>query len=274
MDYPHTRYEVIVVDDGSPTPVETILTEFHDILELRIVTQSRAGPAAARNNGAAIAQGDTLAFTDDDCIPAVNWLSVLANRFTASPSSAVGGRIINSLPKNPYAVTGQMVTDSVYDYLNADHEHARFFASNNIAMPANLFRRVGGFDPSFTIYEDLDFCDRWVAKGLSLVYEPQAVVYHARQLTMASFCIQQFHYGKGAFSLYRAKINRATVRWRLEQKYYLHMLRSLAKRVFSQRMPKQAVLLIILQFAFLAGLLWHGVSEISSGCRVVQLPKV
>jgi GT2 family glycosyltransferase len=68
QDLPADRYEVIVVDDGSPEPLAPVLEPIAasapgSVLCLR---KSNGGPASARNLGASIARGDYLLFVDDD----------------------------------------------------------------------------------------------------------------------------------------------------------------------------------------------------------------
>ena len=74
LGYPQDRFEVIVVDDGSEPPMDSVVSFFRDRLELVLLSQANSGPAAARNTGAAQAKGKFLAFTDDDCTPAPDWL--------------------------------------------------------------------------------------------------------------------------------------------------------------------------------------------------------
>ncbi|MFC1578256.1 glycosyltransferase [Thermodesulfobacteriota bacterium] len=102
LDYPRERFEVIVVDDGSRKPPETVIAEFQGDFDVMLFTQIHAGPATARNTGAAQAKGEVLAFTDDDCEPAADWLQTLAQRFAATPNCAIGGRALNGLPDNPF----------------------------------------------------------------------------------------------------------------------------------------------------------------------------
>jgi len=54
LDYPRDRFEVIVVDDGSETPPEAAVLSFRNRLDVTLVQQAHAGPAVARNTGAAL----------------------------------------------------------------------------------------------------------------------------------------------------------------------------------------------------------------------------
>lgn len=204
LDYPHDRFEVIVVNDGGKQPLTEIIAEFVPLLNLRYVLQQNSGPAVARNNGARMANGRFLAFTDDDCAPASSWLNKLANRLMNEPSKMVGGYTRNALYRNPFSITSQLLIDFLYQYYNQTESRARFFTSNNFAVAANLFWEVGGFEESMSLAagEDREFCDRWLDKGLGMVYVRGAVIYHAHHLQFLSFWRQHFNYGRGAW-LYR-----------------------------------------------------------------------
>ena len=61
-----SAFEVVVVDDGSPQPVETGLEGRVFPFAFTLVRQKNAGPAAARDRGALLARGRILMFLDDD----------------------------------------------------------------------------------------------------------------------------------------------------------------------------------------------------------------
>ncbi|MCP5099867.1 MAG: glycosyltransferase family 2 protein, partial [Chloroflexi bacterium] len=107
LDYPTDQFEVIVVDDGGKRPLTPIVERITQPIQIRLITQANQGPATARNRGAAEANGRYLAFTDDDCMLDVNWLTALATQFEQTPSALIGGRTINALPQNMYAETSQ-----------------------------------------------------------------------------------------------------------------------------------------------------------------------
>src|SRR5262245_47009388 len=111
LDYPADLFEVIVIDDGSEPPVEPSADA-----RVRVIRQSRQGPAAARNRGIQAARGPLLAFVDDDCRPRPNWLSALTTAWSAAPAALLGGHTSNGLPSNPFSAASQFLIDHLYDH--------------------------------------------------------------------------------------------------------------------------------------------------------------
>jgi glycosyltransferase involved in cell wall biosynthesis len=255
LDYPRDRLEVIVVDDGSSAPVEVDAAPIGDELELTVLRQRRSGPARARNAAAERARGEYLAFTDDDCRPSPEWLVALAARIAAIPDAAVGGTTVNALPGNLCSTASQLLVDYLYTYYNADPGHARFLTSNNLALPADLFLDVGGFDTSFSraAAEDRDLCHRLIRMGATVIYEPGALVYHAHPLGLAGFVCQHFAYGQGAFRFHRLR----DPGWNLARHeplgFYTDLVRSPFGRAPAGRATVLAGLLVVSQLANAAG---------------------
>jgi GT2 family glycosyltransferase len=240
LDYPRDRFEVIVVDDGSTTPVEERAASFHRCLDLIVCSAPHAGPSHARNLGAEHASGRYLAFTDDDCEPTPGWLHALDARASDSPRTIIGGQTLNALPENLYSTLSQLVVEAAYAYYNTDPDNAQFFASNNLAVPADVFRELGGFDPKFTTAEDRDLCARWTESGGRLVYAPAAVVYHAHALTIAGLWRQHFAYGRGAYRFHRT--HDRWQRFSIDQRFY----RDLLMRPYAKERARRAVVLTAL----------------------------
>jgi glycosyltransferase involved in cell wall biosynthesis len=258
LDYPRDRFEVIVVNDGGSDPtLGSVVGQFCGPLEVRLLAQKNTGPAGARNFGAANARGEFLAFTDDDCAPDPGWLRSLASSLAQSPDRIVGGRTLNALSLNPYAETSQMIIEVVYLHFNADPNDARFFASNNLALPAARFREMKGFNESFRTSEDREFCDRWRARGLRLTYAPGATVYHAHHLGIRSLWQQHFSYGRGALRFHQARARRGNGRFNPDLSFYLKLLRAPASRARKLRAVQLNALLIWAQLANAAGFLYE-----------------
>ncbi len=195
------RFEVIVCDDGSPRPAAPTVEQFAEKLEVSVVRRSRAGPAAARNEGARHARGPLIAFTDDDCIPAPQWLELLLERARRHPGHMIGGSIVNLLPQDPYATATQLIMSCVYDYYSRSTAGHRFFSTTNLAVPTSRFWLLDGFSERFprAAGEDYDLCARWQEAGFPNEYAPEVEVGHAHGHTFVSFWKQHFGYGRALF---------------------------------------------------------------------------
>jgi GT2 family glycosyltransferase len=257
MDYPLERFEVVVVDDGSVNSPRNILDQFRESLDLELLEQKNTGPASARNSGARRARGEFLAFTDDDCEPDANWLRALASSFAKSPDRIIGGRTINALPDNLYAETSQAIIEVVYGHFNADPDDARFFASNNFAVSTERFRSMKGFDESFITSEDREICARWRSRGLRLSYAPEAIVYHAHDLTLRTLWRQHFGYGRGARRFHSALAAREGGRFKPDAGFYMKLLRSSASHARKARAAQLTALMLWSQVANAAGFFYE-----------------
>ena len=259
IDYPRDRFEVIVVDDGSKTPLDSVVEPLKDKLDLKLLRQENAGPAAARNRGAAAAKGEYLAFTDDDCQPTTDWLTQFAASFVNNPQAMLGGKTINALSSNPFSTASQKLIDYLYEYYNPAKGKDAFFASNNIAMPTANFRALNGFDVSFPLAaaEDRDFCDRW-NRSYPMVYVPEAQINHYHELSLASFWKQHFGYGRGAFCFHQIRSQRVAKDIEVEPLSFYFKLLSYPF-AHADRQPKILIsgLFFLSQVANVAGFFWE-----------------
>lgn len=255
LDFPRDRFEVIVADDGCPAETERVVRDFSR-LNIQLVKQAHSGPAAARNAGVARARGKYLAFTDDDCAPDRSWLRVLEPILRVSPGAAIGGKTVNSVKHSVYSEASQVLIDYLYSYFNGAPAEARFFTTNNMALAAEKFRAIGGFDASFPLAaaEDREFCERWRENGLDLVYVEDAVVYHGHYLTFRSFCQQHFNYGRGALHLHRVRARNGELRVRLQPfSFYRNLLLHPLANGMSLRGLRLSILLFISQAVYGVG---------------------
>jgi GT2 family glycosyltransferase len=267
LDKPGENCEIIVVDDGSGAEEAAATEELCRAAEVTLLRQTRAGPATARNTGAAAARGRYLAFLDDDCEPASDWLEEITLALDGAPDAAFGGRTVNAMGRNRYSAASQALIDYLYFYYANERNGTNrggFFASNNLVVPTESFRALGGFDETypFAAGEDRDLCDRWLARGLSLVYLSGALVYHTHPMTFATFCKKHFDYGRGALRFHRDRARRSADRIRFEPvRFYANLITWPFKQSPLVSPPTLAALLLVAQVAQASGFVF----EASSG---------
>ena len=86
--------EIIVVDDGSTDDTQAKLRSYGG--RIRVIAQSNAGPAAARNRGIEAATGDLIAFQDSDDL----WLPNKLERQAAAADKGGGGSCVLSVQRH------------------------------------------------------------------------------------------------------------------------------------------------------------------------------
>jgi GT2 family glycosyltransferase len=162
---PFDQYEVIVSDDGRRTTAEQMLRQ--DYPWAKWVAGAGKGPAANRNNGARLAQGQWLIFTDDDCLPESGWLAAFAAGVTADTAVYEGKTtchrgLHSPLEHAPINLTGG------------------YLWSCNLMIRKKIFQAVHGFDEGFPFahLEDCDLRDRLRDAGFGFRFIPDAAVDH------------------------------------------------------------------------------------------------
>ncbi len=186
--------EAIVVDNGS---AEDALARLRSRLAdctapIRLLEHPQAGPAAARNAGAAAAEGDVLLFLGDDTEPAEPGLLRAHLRLHAAnpqPTYGVLGRITWT-PRRPVTPFMRWLENGgpqfhYYELGAGPVDAARYFYSSHASIKRSLFERLGGFDERFpsAAVEDTELGVRLAEAGLELDYHPELLVLHDHPTT-------------------------------------------------------------------------------------------
>jgi GT2 family glycosyltransferase len=210
------RFEVIVVDDASSDETPRILAEHAANGRLRLTTfrQERGGgPAAARNRGWRAASGELIAFTDDDCEPAAEWLEQLLAGANGHRRTIVQGRTLpNPAEAEHLGVFARTIEVS---------ELSPHYPTCNILYPRDVLVELDGFDEAYgaPAGEDTDLGCRAEAAGYRTEFAPGALVYHAVHRRGAMDSLRDAHRATHCVKAYR---DHPALRAHLAQGIFFH----------------------------------------------------
>jgi GT2 family glycosyltransferase len=167
---------LIVVGQGSSPKVEGWLRRAQEIgVHVKHIISSQRGRSAGINRGLEQAQTRFVAITDDDCFVAEDWLINMANKLRLSPGAVVTGRVQAAGEDMVVVVTSTIPSVQRRPRLKFDS-----MSGGNMGTSLDVFRKVGLFeeDPVMATAEDAEFAYRALRKGVTIRYEPDAVVAH------------------------------------------------------------------------------------------------
>lgn len=203
LDYPASKREVIVVDDGSEDETAAVAAQYDVKL---IVGDKNRGQSAARNMGVAAGRGDLAAFTDSDCIADPAWLRELVPYFADSRNVLVGGYVASYFSqtrldryeevKSPLCMGERTVVG-----YGADSDF--YVPTCNVLVRKDAYELVGGLNEDQRVGEDVDLCWRLKEHGFRLVYVPKGRVRHKHRNRFLQTFTRRFDYGTSEPLLHR-----------------------------------------------------------------------
>lgn len=189
---PHARFEVVVVDDGSPVPIALPAGRFR--MRVTLLRQDNAGPGAARNRGVQACRAPWTLILNDDAVPAPDLLARhLARAATLPPQTALLGTFdfTPEALRSPFTQVLQ-ATDLLFDFPNlrdGERHPWPFFWTCNLGLPTATLR-ANPFDAERfreAIVEDVELGYRLQQQGWGVLFDRSLVCMHDHVQQPASY---------------------------------------------------------------------------------------
>jgi glycosyltransferase involved in cell wall biosynthesis len=201
-------WELVIVDNGSSDQTNEVVRKFAATLDrpVQLIYKPDRGVSCARNASWQSAKSDIVAYIDDDCYPAEDYVDAVFDFFSTDPRLGfVGGRILLHDPTD-FKLT-------IQESLERQSFPPESFIRPGAIHGANLaFRRaalgeVGGYDPWFGpgalfIAEEVELLARISAAGWTGAYDPKPLVYHHHGRKTKGDerrLMRSYHRGRGAY---------------------------------------------------------------------------
>lgn len=170
-------FEVLVVDDASDDDSRSIAAQF-PCRWLPLLTHR--GAAAARNEGARQARGQSLFFTDADCYVGPQTVHSAGARLAACGVRTLVGGSYEPAPAG-VGFFGTFQSALVNHWETRQAADPDYVATHALMMDAQTFRASGGFDEGgLPILEDIDYSHRMKQAGLQLYMDDRVLVTHGK----------------------------------------------------------------------------------------------
>jgi glycosyltransferase involved in cell wall biosynthesis len=159
--------ELIVLDNGSEDgSYEILLNEYRGRVRVQQIRGIAVG--ALRNRGAALAEGEFIAFIDSDCVVVPDYFEQALGALRRNGADATGSEYTLEDSCHWIEETWYVIHTPSHDGL------VKFITSGNLVIKRQAFLAINGFDERMISCEDMDLGVRLNKAGF-VVYQAHAV---------------------------------------------------------------------------------------------------
>lgn len=180
-------FEIIMVDNASTDGTSEFLEKNYGD-KIKIFREERRGHSYARNRGIKEAQGDVLAFIDDDAVADREWGLSIDRTFRETGALGAGGKALPLWEETPPCYLSRSPKAQryigIFDLGDNIREIDDYLIGTNMAFKREAFERFGLFNTCLgrqgcrlTGSDDVEFCNRLLPQA-KLIYDPRIIVWH------------------------------------------------------------------------------------------------
>jgi len=203
--YPQSCYEVIAIDNASNDGGKTkeVVESYSQAI---YGFEESPGSYVARNKGISLSKGEVIAFTDADCIPALNWIEKGVDNLLRVPNRRMVAGKIEIFFKNPDKLTPVELYESLMalpqkEFLEVHH----YGATANVFTFKTVLDRVGVFNAKLKSSGDVEWGQRVYACGYQQVYSEDVCVAHPARYSFAQLYKRTIRHAGGVYDLHHSE---------------------------------------------------------------------
>ncbi|MCB0095221.1 MAG: glycosyltransferase [Caldilineaceae bacterium] len=186
----HKDWELIIAVQGNePTLLNYVEQAQQNDSRISVIHIDRFGKTHALNQTISAAKGEIIAFTDDDCTAAPNWLQTIVECFEQEPRVGIVAGDLVPPKASPFSISTCPTTytnECIYDPQERNYVGPTdfYWSGGNFAARRAVTDLIGPFDEylgpgtAFPVADDTDFALRAEALGVTMWTTPRSIVYH------------------------------------------------------------------------------------------------
>jgi GT2 family glycosyltransferase len=214
--YPSERYEILVVDNGTPSHKKSDPSQIFE--RVTQITEPEGGSYTARNAGIEASNSELLAFTDADCLPVDKWLEAGVEALTSDNEIGLVGGELEIFTADSGVPTAAETWEMRRGFPQRHYiEDLNFAATANMFTRRSVFHAVGRFDGELESGGDREFGERVAAAGYRQVFAPEALVRHPARSQLRDLIQKTVRTTRGDFQRRenRGEFDRTRRLWRM-----------------------------------------------------------
>lgn len=170
LTFPRSKFEVLVINDGSTDNTEELLEKIEVGYRLRFFHREGQGTSATRNFGIEQAEGSHILFIDDDVFPVADLLEHHQEAHRGHLRRLVRGPVIN-IPELPLPAQPPNLLV---------HYSRNYLCTSNASIRRSLLLEAGMFDEDFKRWEDAELGVRLKKIGVGRHFVLPGYVFHLK----------------------------------------------------------------------------------------------
>jgi cellulose synthase/poly-beta-1,6-N-acetylglucosamine synthase-like glycosyltransferase len=208
LEYDKSKYEVIVLEDGSTDNTYNICKKYEDMYDIircikLEISQVPNGKSRALNVGLKLAKYEIIGIFDADSVPKLDILSYASATFSDDNVVAVQGKLVPINVRESIITRFASLEELFHEYSIAGRSRLGLFVpleGTCTFIRKSTLEELGGWN-EYTLTEDLDLSLKITSMGYKIVYNPSMIMWREVPTSLRWLIRQRLRWYRGHFEI-------------------------------------------------------------------------